>query len=213
MMQDTRILEGMNYDIDITCIVHWEMFWYSTPTNFNKELLSDGMICIKHKKVVNCAIKRYPAPTSLNNDLLNDGAVLEEIQWYDQLIHRRIFHSFFVEKVNTESVLRAGTLCDDDRFARAGVGTRKRDEGMRTLGETWFCSLLTKMMNRTLNHRFFETLAKDETDVVERAQNKEVCVSRSLCSQFRGQKACIGTCFQHSGDWRPSVQAALPHHR
>ena len=57
VMQETYILEALNYDVDIPCIVQWKMLWFSAPTGRNNDLLSGGVILEKYHETVNKALK------------------------------------------------------------------------------------------------------------------------------------------------------------
>ena len=38
-LQKTKVLEALNFEIDVPCIVQWRMLWYSAPTSLINDLL------------------------------------------------------------------------------------------------------------------------------------------------------------------------------
>ena len=56
VVQEHTILEALNYDTDVPCVVQWRMLWYSAPSSFNHDLLNDVLLA-KHNKAINMAIE------------------------------------------------------------------------------------------------------------------------------------------------------------
>ena len=42
--QEAKVLEALQYDTEIPCMVQWGMLWFSPPTTLNNERLNDGVI-------------------------------------------------------------------------------------------------------------------------------------------------------------------------
>ena len=57
VMQENKIPEALNYDIDVSCVVQWEMLWYSAPTSRNHDSLNDGVILAKCNATIKLAVK------------------------------------------------------------------------------------------------------------------------------------------------------------
>ena len=57
MVQETKILEALNNDVDVPCVVQGWMWWYSPPTSPNNDLLNDGVLLAKYEETINLAIK------------------------------------------------------------------------------------------------------------------------------------------------------------
>ena len=57
VMQENKILEALNYDIDVPCVVQWKKLWYSAPTSLNIALLNGGVIFAEYSETVNVAIE------------------------------------------------------------------------------------------------------------------------------------------------------------
>ena len=38
VMQENQILEALNCDMEVPCIVQWWMLWYSAPTSLNNDM-------------------------------------------------------------------------------------------------------------------------------------------------------------------------------
>ena len=56
-LQEASVLEALQYDLEIPCIVWWEMSWFSAPTSLNSELLNDGEIFGTYYEAVNLAFQ------------------------------------------------------------------------------------------------------------------------------------------------------------
>ena len=57
LLLEKRILSALNYDIDVQCMVQWELLRYSAPTSLNNDLVYDGVILEMYNKVIDMAIK------------------------------------------------------------------------------------------------------------------------------------------------------------
>ena len=44
VLQENKILEAMNFDVDVPCALRWVLLWYSAPTSLSSDLLNDGAI-------------------------------------------------------------------------------------------------------------------------------------------------------------------------
>ena len=44
LLQEAKVLEALQYDFEIPCIVQWGMPWFSAPTSVNNEFLTHGVI-------------------------------------------------------------------------------------------------------------------------------------------------------------------------
>ena len=68
-LHKTKVLEVLQYDIEIPCIVQWRMLWLSTPTSLNNEPVNDGAILEQYFEAVNLASQsvfwRMNTPRSL----------------------------------------------------------------------------------------------------------------------------------------------------
>ena len=53
-----KILEALNNDIAVPCVVKWRMLRYSVPTNLNDDLLNDGVSLENFNETINLAINR-----------------------------------------------------------------------------------------------------------------------------------------------------------
>ena len=42
VLQEANVLEALQYDLEIHCVVQWRMLWFSAPTSLNDDLLNDG---------------------------------------------------------------------------------------------------------------------------------------------------------------------------
>ena len=58
-MQENRILEALNVDIDVSCIVQWRVLWCPAPTSLNNDLSNDGLVLLNYHKAINLAIKGF----------------------------------------------------------------------------------------------------------------------------------------------------------
>ena len=58
MVQETKVLEALNYGIDVPCIVQWSMLWHSAPLSLNNDLLNDGMILEQYSETINLTIEK-----------------------------------------------------------------------------------------------------------------------------------------------------------
>ena len=56
-LQEAKVLEALQYDFEIPCIVQWEMLWFSAPTSLNNDLLNDGEILGNYYEAVNLAFQ------------------------------------------------------------------------------------------------------------------------------------------------------------
>ena len=54
-LQEAQVLEPVNSDIEIPCVVQWGMLWFSAPTSLNNDLLNDGVILEKQTETINWA--------------------------------------------------------------------------------------------------------------------------------------------------------------
>ena len=43
-LQVGTVLEALQCDIEIPCVVQWKMLWFSAPTSLNNDVLNDGEI-------------------------------------------------------------------------------------------------------------------------------------------------------------------------
>ena len=55
VFQKNKIL-ALNYDVDVPCIVQWEMLWCSAPTSLNNDLLNEGIVFDGYSSVINLAM-------------------------------------------------------------------------------------------------------------------------------------------------------------
>ena len=46
-LQEANVLEALQYDREIPCLVQWRMLWFPAPISLNNELLNDGVILEK----------------------------------------------------------------------------------------------------------------------------------------------------------------------
>ena len=56
-LQEAKILEALQYDMEIPCIVQWGTLWFSAPTSLNNALLTDGVMLEKYNEAVNLALQ------------------------------------------------------------------------------------------------------------------------------------------------------------
>ena len=56
-LQECKVFEYLSYDIEVPCVVQWEMLWYSGSTRFNNDLINDGVIHEQYDKAVSMAIE------------------------------------------------------------------------------------------------------------------------------------------------------------
>ena len=52
-LQEAKVLEALQYDLEIPRIVQWEMLWFTASTSLNNDLLHDGVILEKYNEAVN----------------------------------------------------------------------------------------------------------------------------------------------------------------
>ena len=43
VLQEHKVLGALNHDTEVSCMVHWELLWYSAPSSLNN-LLNDDVI-------------------------------------------------------------------------------------------------------------------------------------------------------------------------
>ena len=55
--QEVTVLEALQHDLVILCIVQWWMLWFSSPTSINNDLLNDGEILGNFYEAVNLAFQ------------------------------------------------------------------------------------------------------------------------------------------------------------
>ena len=75
-LQEAKVLEALQYDLETPCMVQWGMLWFSAPTSLNNELLNDGEILGKDYEAVNVAFQNVlGAPYSgvNNKDVLPES--------------------------------------------------------------------------------------------------------------------------------------------
>ena len=56
-LQEARVLEALQDDLEIPCVVQCGMFWFSAPASLNDELLNDGVTVERHNETVNLAFQ------------------------------------------------------------------------------------------------------------------------------------------------------------
>ena len=56
-LQEAKVLEALQYDLGIPCMVQWCMSWFSAPTSLNNELLNNGVILEKYNEAVDLAFQ------------------------------------------------------------------------------------------------------------------------------------------------------------
>ena len=49
-LQEARVLEALQDDLEIPCVVQCGMFWFSAPASLNDELLNDGVTDERHNR-------------------------------------------------------------------------------------------------------------------------------------------------------------------
>ena len=54
--QETKVLEVLDYDIEVPCVVQWSMLWFSSPTRLNRRFLNSGAIIAKYNEVIDLAV-------------------------------------------------------------------------------------------------------------------------------------------------------------
>ena len=57
VQQENKILEVLDSNIDVPCIVQWWILWYSAPTSLNDDFLNDDVILETHNKGNNTAFE------------------------------------------------------------------------------------------------------------------------------------------------------------
>ena len=40
-LQEAKVLEALQYDFEVPCVVQWKILWFSAPTSFSNDLLND----------------------------------------------------------------------------------------------------------------------------------------------------------------------------
>ena len=55
-LQEAKVQEALQYDLEIPCIVQWRMLWFSAPISLNKDLLNVGTILGKFYEAVILAV-------------------------------------------------------------------------------------------------------------------------------------------------------------
>ena len=68
-MQENKIPEALNYDIDVPCVVQWGMLWYSAPTSLDNDSLNGGVVLAKYNETGNLAIKGSSILSFLEKEL------------------------------------------------------------------------------------------------------------------------------------------------
>ena len=53
--RDTKVLEALDYDIEVPCLVQWGKLWFSSPTSLNRRFLNSGTIVEKFNEVIDLA--------------------------------------------------------------------------------------------------------------------------------------------------------------
>ena len=56
--QGTEVLEALDYDIDVSCLVKWSMLWFSSPTILNRRFLNSGTIVDKYNEVIDLELRQ-----------------------------------------------------------------------------------------------------------------------------------------------------------
>ena len=46
-LQEAKVLEALQYEVEIPCVVKWGMLWVSAPNSVNNDLISDGELIEK----------------------------------------------------------------------------------------------------------------------------------------------------------------------
>ena len=54
--QEAKVLEPLDYDIEVPCLVQWGMLW-SSPTSLNRSFFNSGTIVEKYNEVIDLAIE------------------------------------------------------------------------------------------------------------------------------------------------------------
>ena len=84
-LQQARVLEALQCDLEIPCIVQVRTLWFSAPTSLNNEPLNDGVILDKYNETVNFAFQSvftlpyWRMKTQTSCFLRSIGAVLENM--------------------------------------------------------------------------------------------------------------------------------------
>ena len=55
-MQEEEILEGLDFGIDVPCVVQWGMLWFSAPSRQNQRFEGNGAKCATKHEVTNLAL-------------------------------------------------------------------------------------------------------------------------------------------------------------
>ena len=50
VLPENQVLKSLNFDIEVPCVVQWEMFWYFSPTILINDLLNDGVFHEQYNK-------------------------------------------------------------------------------------------------------------------------------------------------------------------
>ena len=85
-IKECNVLQGLNYDIEVPCVVQWRTLWCSAPTSLDNDLLNDGVNLEKYDKSVQntprtCPLwKEYtPSFPFLEKQTVDDLSLLERV--------------------------------------------------------------------------------------------------------------------------------------
>ena len=56
ILKESEILEALNYDLDVPCVIQWRLLWFSSTSRLNQTFTNNGTKVAKYHEAVNMAI-------------------------------------------------------------------------------------------------------------------------------------------------------------
>ena len=57
ILKENGMLEALHRDLDVPCVIHWGLMWFSSPSRLNQTFTNNGMKVAKYHEAVSMAIE------------------------------------------------------------------------------------------------------------------------------------------------------------